>query len=310
MVTTTVDILGTRLFSAAVTPLHADESVDHAALATMLDTDIRRGIEGVYVCGSSGEGVLLSEAERIAIAETAVATAAGRVPVISHVGAMSTGEAIRIAAAAKDAGIAAISMIPPLYYGYSTPDVVRHFRAVIDAVDLPFVLYNIPQFTGRDISEGGFEELLALPQVIGVKHTSRNLYGAERLLHRYPEVTLINGFDEFYLPALSIGARGAIGTTVSLQIDLFLSLRRRFERGDLAGARAVQVRINDTVEAMVEVGVFGAAKYLNGKNSVPLGDCRAPLPALDGAGRARLDVVFAQLQQHIALTAEEDARAV
>lgn len=303
------DILGDRLFTAAVTPMRGDESVDHDALAVMLDTDIRRGVEGLYVCGSSGEGVLLSEDERIAIATTAVSAAAGRVPVVSHVGAMSTGEAIRIASAAKDAGVAAISMIPPLYYGYSTADVVRHFRRVIDAVDLPFVLYNIPQFTGRDISEGGFEDLLALPQVVGVKHTSRNLYGAERLVQRYPAVTLINGFDEFYLPALSIGARGAIGTTVSLQIELFRSLRHRFEANDLAGARAVQVRINDTVEAMVEVGVFGAAKYLGGKNSVPLGDCRAPLPALDDAGRTRLDEVYARLQEHIAVTAEEDARA-
>jgi N-acetylneuraminate lyase len=301
------DILGDRLFTAAVTPMRADESVDHEALAAMLDSDIRRGVEGLYVCGSSGEGVLLSEAERIAIAETAVTAAAGRVPVVSHVGAMSTGEAIRIASAAKDSGVGAISMIPPLYYGYSTVDVVRHFRRVIDAVDLPFVLYNIPQFTGRDISEGGFEELLELPQVVGVKHTSRNLYGAERLVQRYPAVTLINGFDEFYLPALSIGARGAIGTTVALQIDLFRSLRRRFEANDLAGARAVQVRINDTVEAMVAVGVFGAAKYLNGKNSVPLGECRSPLPALDDAGRTRLDEVYERLQAHIAVTAEEDA---
>lgn len=301
-------LLGDRLFTAAVTPMHADERVDHEALASMLDSDIRRGVEGLYVCGSSGEGVLLSEAERIAVAETAVAASAGRVPVVSHVGAMSTGEAIRIATAAKDAGVSAISMIPPLYYGYTTPDVVRHFRSVIDAVDLPFVLYNIPQFTGRDISEGGFDELLALPQVIGVKHTSRNLYGAERILSRYPHLSLVNGFDECYLPALSIGARGAIGTTVSLQIELFLSLRRRFDAGDLAGARAVQVRINDTVEGMVEVGVFGAAKYLGGKNSVPLGECRAPLPSLDDAGRARLDSVFARLQEHIATTAAEDAR--
>lgn len=302
------DVLGTRLFTAAVTPMRADESIDHEALATMLDSDVRRGVEGLYVCGSSGEGVLLSEAERIAVASTAVSAAAGRVPVVSHVGAMSTGEAIRIAAAAKDAGVSAISMIPPLYYGYSTADVVRHFRSVIDAVDLPFVLYNIPQFTGRDISEGGFEELLALPQVVGVKHTSRNLYGAERIIRRYPHLSLVNGFDEFYLPALSIGARGAIGTTVSLQIDLFLSLRRRFLANDLEGARAVQVRINDTVEGMVEVGVFGAAKYLSGRLSVPLGDCRAPLPALDDDGRARLDTVFARLQEHIAVTADEDAR--
>jgi len=303
------DLLGDRLFSAAVTPMAADESVDLDALAAMIEADLARGVEGLYVCGSSGEGVLLSESERKSIARTAVAAATGRAPVVSHIGAMSTGEAIRLAEDAKDAGVTAISMIPPLYYGYSTADVVRHFRAVIDAVELPFVLYNIPQFTGRDISEGGFEELLELPQVVGVKHTSRNLYGAERIIQRYPHLNLINGFDEFYLPALSIGARGAIGTTVGVQIELFLALRRRFTANDLEGARVVQVRINDTVEAMVAEGVFGAAKHLSGKNSVALGDCRRPLPALDEEARSRLDEVWERLQANIALTVAEERDA-
>lgn len=303
------DLLGDRLFSAAVTPMDADESVDLDALEAMIEADLARGVEGLYVCGSSGEGVLLSEAERKRIARTAVAAAAGRAPVVSHIGAMSTGEAIRLAEDARDAGIAAISMIPPLYYGYSTAEVVQHFRAVIDTVDLPFVLYNIPQFTGRDISEGGFEELLELPQVIGVKHTSRNLYGAERIIKRYPHLSLINGFDESYLPALSIGARGAIGTTLGVQIELFLALRRRFDANDLEGARVVQARINDTVEAMVAEGVFGAAKYLGGKNSVPLGDCRRPLPSLDDAARSRLDEVQERLQANIARTVAEERAA-
>lgn len=300
-------LLGDRLFTAAVTPMRADESVDHDALAALLDADIGRGVEGAYVCGSSGEGVNLAEAERVEVTRTAISAAAGRVPVIAHVGAMSTGEAIRLAASAQDAGVGAVSMIPPLYYGYSTADVVAHFRAVIEAVDIPFILYNIPQFTGRDISDGGFEELLELPQVIGVKHTSRNLYGAERIIHRYPHLNLINGFDEFYLPALSIGARGAIGTTVGLQIELFTALRRRFDSGDLAGAREVQVRINDTVESMVAVGVFGAAKYLGGKRSVELGTCRRPLPSLDGTAKEQLDAAWDELQENIAVTLAEEA---
>ncbi|WP_298040127.1 dihydrodipicolinate synthase family protein [uncultured Microbacterium sp.] len=300
-------IIGDRLFSAAVTPMRADESVDHNALGLLIDADLTRGVEGVYVCGSSGEGVNLAESERISVVETAVSAAAGRAPVVAHVGAMSTGESIRLASAAESSGAAAISMIPPLYYGYSTADVVAHFRAVIESVDIPFILYNIPQFTGRDISEGGFEELLELPQVIGVKHTSRNLYGAERIIQRYPHLSLINGFDEFYLPGLSIGAEGAIGTTVGLQIELFVALRRRFAAGDITGARALQARINDTVEAMVEAGVFGAAKYLGGKYSKPLGSCRRPLPELGDDALRSLDEAWDRLQQHIATTRAEEA---
>ncbi|MEZ3160805.1 dihydrodipicolinate synthase family protein [Microbacterium sp. BWT-B31] len=301
------DVIGDRLIAAEPTPMRADESLDLAALESLVEADIARGVEGVYIGGSTGEGVLMSAQERAQLAAAASSAAAGRIPVYVHVGAMSTRESIEIADAAAQAGAAAISMIPPLYYKYSTDDVVAHFRAVIDAVDLPFVLYNIPQFTGRDVADGGFESILELPQVVGIKHTSQNLFGAERLMHRHPRLALINGFDELYLAVRALGARAAIGTTVGLQIDLFRSLRARADRGDLLGARVVQTRINDTVEAMVAVGVFAAAKYLGGKYAGELGVCRRPLPGLDAEGRRRLDAAWDRLVENVETTASEDA---
>lgn len=287
--------------------MNDDESVNYDAFASMVQSDIDRGVEALYVGGSSGEGLLLSESERRELTAVAVSAAEGRVPVYAHVGTMSTREAISLASAAQEAGVAAISMIPPLYYHYSTEDVAQHFRAVIDAVDVPFLLYNIPQFTGRELSAGGYEHLLEDERVIGVKHTSQNLFGAERLIEKYPHLTVINGFDELYLPALSIGASGAIGTTVGIQIELFTSLRQRFARGDVQGARAVQSRINATIEAMVAEGVFGAAKHLASKLSTNLGDCRRPLPNLDDDARRRLDLVWDSLQASISETRREDA---
>ncbi|RXZ49505.1 dihydrodipicolinate synthase family protein [Agromyces fucosus] len=300
-------ILDGRLFAALVTPTRSDESVDLDAFARLADSDITRGVEGLYIGGSSGEGLLLSEAERGELTRTAVEVAAGRVPVVTHVGALSTGESRRLALAAQSAGAAAVSMIPPPYYRYSTDDVAAHFRSVIDSIDVPFLVYNIPQFTGLEISDGGFESILELPQVIGVKHTSNNLYGAERMLQRYPHLTLVNGFDEIYLPALSVGARGAIGTTVGIQIELFRSLRARFERGDMDAARLVQRRINDTVEAMVAANVFGAAKFMSGKRVGELGHCRAPLPRVSDRGIHDLEAAWTRLQADVEATAAEDA---
>lgn len=301
------DVIGERIFAATPTPMRADESVNLDNLAALVDSDIARGVEGVYVGGSTGEGMLLSIDERMAVGREAVRAAAGRVPVIAHVGAMTTREAVRLARAAEETGVAAVSMIPPLYYRYSIEEVTSHYRAVIDAVDTPFILYNIPQFTGRDVVDGGYEELLALPQVVGIKHTSQNLYGAERLVARYPDVALINGFDELYLPAMMMGATASIGTTVGLQIELFRSLRTRAKAGDLAGAHAVQVRINETLDGMIREGVFPAAKYLVGKYAVPCGSCRRPMAPLTSENRAHLDVLWDRLQENIALTTQEDA---
>lgn len=301
------DVIGDRLIVATPTPMRADESVDLDAFARLAEADIARGVEGIYIGGSTGEGLLLTADERIALTRAAVTAAAGRVPVYAHVGAMSTRESIALADAAAEAGAAAISMIPPLYYRYSTEEVIAHFRAVIDAVDVPFILYNIPQFTGRDVADGGYEALLELPRVVGIKHTSQNLFGAERLIQRYPGIALVNGFDELYLAGRAIGARAAIGTTVGLQIALFRSLRTRADRGDLAGARAVQTRINDTIESMVQEGVFGAAKYLAGKYAGEVGACRRPLPALSADAERRLDAVWERLLADVERTAAEDA---
>lgn len=301
------DLIKDRLIVACPTPMHEDESINFDAFAQLADNDIARGVEGLYIGGSTGEGLLLSVAERTNVTKSAVEIAAGRVPVFAHVGAMSTKEAIELASAAQDAGAAAISMIPPLYYRYSTQEVVRHFSDVIDAVEIPFLLYNIPQFTGTDVADGGFESLLESERVIGIKHTSQNLFGAERIINRYPNLKLINGFDELYLPTLSIGSRGAIGTTVGIQIELFQSLRMRFERNDFQGAKVVQTRINDTIEHMVREGVFGAAKYLAGKNLVSLGHCRRPLPRLTQDARRRLDSVAERLAENIHTTKLEDA---
>jgi N-acetylneuraminate lyase len=304
------DVIGERIIAATPTPMRADESVELDNLAALVDIDIARGVEGIYIGGSTGEGMLLSLEERESAARTAVEAAAGRVPVLAHVGAMTTRDAIRLAQAAEEAGVAAVSMIPPLYYRYSTEEVVAHYRAVIDRVGLPFIVYNIPQFTGRDVVEGGYEALLSLPQVVGIKHTSQNLFGAERLVAQYPDVKLINGFDELYLPALMMGATASIGTTVGLQIELFRSLRTRVKAGDLDGARAVQVRINETLDGMIREGVFPAAKYLVGKYAVPCGSCRRPMAALTADNRANLDALWSRLQDSIAATAAEDAARV
>lgn len=303
------DLLGDRLFVAACTPMRDDESVDLDGLATLVNADVDRGVEGVYVGGSTGEGMLLSVDERIDVARTAVQAVGGRAPVIAHVGAMTTSDAVRLARAAETLGVEAISMIPPLYYRYSVEDVIAHYRAVIDAVGIPFIVYNIPQFTGWDIVDGGFDDLLRLSQVVGIKHTSQNLFGAERLIARYPDVRLINGFDELYLPALTIGATAAIGTTIGLQFDLFGSLRARVRRGDFTGARDVQVRINETIDGMVREEVFGATKYLVGKYATDCGRCRRPLRPLPPESLGRLDTLWNRLQENITITAREDAVA-
>lgn len=301
MVTTAAD-LGV-LMAAIATPYDADGAVDTGLLSTLVEDYVSRGVEGIYCCGSSGEGLLLSADERTAVVETAVCAAEGRIPVVAHVGALSTREAIELGRRAQRAGASALSMIPPIYYSFGIEAVLDHYRAVLDAVDLPLIVYNIPQFTGTEFTLETAGELLGDDRVIGLKQTAHNMYALERMKAAFPDKAYINGFDEVFVPALAAGARGTIGTTVGLQVELFRAARRLLDAGDLVGAQRVQSRINHVIAELVAIDVFPAAKYLSGRNAGgagTLGDCRRPFRPLSEAARTRLDALGATLDRFLA----------
>lgn len=290
------------LMAAIATPYDADGDVSTVALSALVDDYVARGVEGIYCCGSSGEGLLLSADERTAVVETAVTSAAGRVPVVAHIGALSTRDAIELGRRAQGAGATAVSMIPPIYYSYGHEAIRDHYRAVMDSVEVPMILYNIPQFTGMEFDVDTAAELLADPRVIGIKHTAHSMFALERMNAAFPDKVYINGFDETFVAATAAGADGAIGTTIGLQIELFVRARSLLANGDLSGAQRVQRMINYVVSELVAVDVFPAAKYLSGRNahgSGSLGPCRLPFRDLSDSDRARLDALADVIDGHL-----------
>lgn len=288
------------IISAVVTPMHADESVNYAALETLAHAQLARGVEGFYCCGSSGEGPLLRFDERKQVLATLVNAAQGKVPVITHVGTPRTQDAVELAKSAEQDGASAVSLVPPYYYKYSREEIIAYYRRVLDAISIPVILYNIPQFTGVELDSLTAEALLGDEQVLGVKHTSHNLYSLERMIARYPDKVFFNGFDEIFLSSLAAGATATVGTTVNLQPELFLALRTAFRQGDIPKAQRLQQQINEVVENLVARGVFQSAKYLAGKGVVDTGPTREPFVALTATQREELDALHQRLQGYIA----------
>lgn len=285
-----------RVFSAIVTPMREDESIDVDVLRELVHRQIARGVEGFYCCGSSGEALLLTSDERETVVRTVVEQVAGRAPVIAHVGTIRTADAIRLTRTAATDGVDAVSLIPPYYYRWTAEEVNRYYQAVIDAAEVPVILYNIPQFTSIAFDKTNAGALLDQDAVIGMKNTAHDMYALERLTTAYPDKVFFNGFDEVYLSALAAGARATVGTTVNIQPELFLRLRAAFDAEDLATARRFQTQINDTVEELVAHGVFQSAKYLAGDADLPTGNCRQPFTPLTTGDRQALD----QLRERIA----------
>ena len=276
-----------RIWSALITPTNEDESVNYDALEQVVKRQIEDGAEGFYCCGSSGEGLLLTPDERKQVLEHVLRAADGRVPVISHVGTIRTRDVIDLARHAMSAGALAVSMIPPYYYKFSMDEIMGYYEDVIRALpDVPAIVYNIPQFTGIEFSKSNASRLLANENIVGIKHTSTNLYSLERMGDAFPGKALINGFDEQFLGALSMGSVATIGTTVNLFAPLFHRVRDAYARGDMAEALRWQREIDRRVEITVGIGIFNAMKYGWTLRGIDCGFCRAPFRPLSAEARA------------------------
>ena len=279
------------VFSALITPFHNDGRLNLDMLAPLAEFELTQGLHGFYVGGSTGEAFLQSTAERQAVLQTFADAVKGRARLIAHVGAIATDEAITLAHTAADAGYDAVSAIPPFYYDFSAAEVLTHYRALADATPLPLVVYNFPAKSARPLSTADLLALLAHPKIIGVKHTSQNLYQLERLKTAAPDAVVYNGFDEMFAGGMAMGADGGIGTTYNVMGGLFVAMYEALRAGQLPQARALQTRANAVIDVLIEVGVFPGTKAMLKLMGVDCGPCRRPFAALSAAQQARIEAI-------------------
>ena len=266
------------IYTALFTPYTADDKVDLKKLRMLLHHEIESGVEGVYCCGSSGEGLLLDTDERKAVIETVADEVGGKLPFIVHTGALSTRTAIDLSRHAEKNGASAVSLIPPIYYHYTMDEIGQYYTDAAAAVNLGVIVYNIPQFTGVSFSKKN--AFLASKKIMGIKHTSMNLYDLERIKQAFPDKIIFNGFDEIYLSAMAAGATATIGTTVNVCPKLFKSIREAFRNKDIEKAQKLQHLLNGLIETLVNTSVFPAAKYCLTLQGIDVGSCRKPFAPL------------------------------
>ncbi|MCF7941282.1 MAG: N-acetylneuraminate lyase [Spirochaetia bacterium] len=283
------------IYAAAITPMHDDGSINERSLREYTRWELEHGAEGLYVCGSSGEGLLLSLSERKKVLEIVLDTVAGTIPVIAHTGTIRTADAVELTRHAKDAGAVAASMIPPYYYSFKIEEIIDYYTDVMRAVDLPLIIYNIPAFTGTAFTVRNCSALLKEPQLAGIKHTSMNLYDLERMKKNFPDKTYFNGYDEVFLSGLAAGADSAIGTTVNIFPEVFKEIRQSFQNGDMEKASLFQHKVNDLVELFVDMGIFNAVKYVFTLRGIPCGSCRKPFKPLSELQKSTIKQYIASM---------------
>ena len=281
------------IFSALVTPFKPDGALNLDRLAPLAEFELAQGLHGFYVGGSTGEAFLQTAAERKAVLVEFSKAVKGRAKLIAHVGAISTDEAIGIGRAAADAGYDAVSAIPPFYYDFSAAEVLAHYRALAEATPLPLIVYNFPAKSARPLSTPDLLALLEHPKIIGVKHTSQNLYQLERLKSAAPQAVIYNGYDEMFVGGVAMGADGAIGTTFNVMGRLFVRIFDALKAGDLPTALVLQSRANAVIDVLVEVGVFPGTKAMLKILGLDCGPCRRPFAELTPTQLARVEAIVA-----------------
>lgn len=281
------------LIAATYTPLQPDGTLDCEAIGPVAERLLADGIDGLFVCGSTGEGPSLSTAERMRVAEGYLAAAGGQVPVIVHVGHDSLAEAAALAAHAARNGADAIAAMPPCYFPVRDAATIVECCAVVaaGAPDLPFYYYHIPSMTGVavDVTEVLEQAGGRISNFAGVKYTANTLHEFQECVAveggRYD---MLSGYDELLLPALVAGARAAVGSTFNVAAPLYRSVIDAFDAGNIEQARHEQLRAVTMIRTLMKYPFHPAMKAVMGMLGTPCGQCRPPLPRLTSSQIAAL----------------------
>lgn len=197
---------------AMPTPMEASGAIDLVALPRLVTWLIGKGVDGLFVCGTTGEGPLLDDGERVAVTRSAVDAASGQVPIVAQVGATTTTRTTELARRCADAGADALAVVTPYYFRYREEELKTHYAAVAAAVpDHPVLAYNIPALTGNALTPSVVRGLRTLPNLVGMKDSTGDEYGLLQLAEAGgPAFRLIVGADLLVLEVLAMGWAGMI----------------------------------------------------------------------------------------------------
>lgn len=270
------------LFSALLTPFDKNGNIMFDSLKKLVDFNIENGIDGFYVGGSTGEGLLLTNEERKQIFGCVKEAAGGRVTLIAHVGTISTDAAIDMARCAEKLGYDAVSAVAPFYYGFPLEAVLGYYNDIANSTELPVIVYNFPDSGGFSFTKDVANELFRNEKFIGIKHTSSDMFALQRFKQLDRDIVVYNGFDETLLAGLAMGADGAIGSTYNFMGKKFKKIMTDFMQGRLAEAQKGQNEADEIISEMIKYGVFQSEKAVLTEMGIDMGECRKPfLPITD-----------------------------
>ncbi len=249
---------------------------------------IDKGVQGLYVNGSSGECIYQSVEDRKQILEAVMEVAKGKLTIINHVACNNLKDSVELARHSEELGVDAIAAIPPIYFRLPEYSIAAYWNGISAAApNTDFIIYNIPQLAGVSLTPSLYKEMLKNPRVVGVKNSSMPVQDIDTFVTLGGEdYVVFNGPDEQFLGGRLMGAKGGIGGTYGAMPELFLRLNQLIADKDLETARQLQATINTIIGKLVSghghmYAVIKEVIRIN--DGLDIGSVREPLTALTEA---------------------------
>lgn len=282
-------------FTALVTPF-ANGEIDEEAYRAHIEWQIEQGIHGVVPCGTTGESATMSHAEHKRVISICVDQVKGRVPVLAGAGSNNTREAIELTRYAKEAKADGALLITPYYNKPTQAGLMAHFKAIAEAVSMPFVLYNVPGRTSVNLLPATMATLFKqLPDVVGIKEATGNLTQVSEVLEFCGrDLALLSGDDFTILPTLAIGGCGVISVISNVIPKMTADLCNAWFAGDLAKAQELHYATAPICRAMfIETNPIPAKTSLGLMGRIKP-ELRLPLVPMSADNEAKLKKILAE----------------
>lgn len=278
------------MYSALLTGFSDQEELDERRQRNIVEYNLKQGLAGLYVGGSTGESGLMSTDElyeQQGIVQDATKDAGAKL--IAHVGQPSLRDSIRLAKNAERLGYDALSALPPHSYKFTSDEIFHYYKALAAATDLPLIVYEVPGRIGRESTVEELSNILHLPGVAGIKFSSMNLFVLAQLRKYHQDKVIYFGSDEAFMTGALSGADGGIGSTYNVFGKLYVALNDAVAAADITLTRRLQRISQDYVEILFRTGVMPGVKLSLQHLGVDCGPCRAPFRVLSDTAKTDLE---------------------
>lgn len=277
------------ILPAIITPFDVEGNVDFDLLRDIVRFQIDKGVHGFFVCGTVGEGPLMSIEQRKSVAEAVVREAKGKVPVIVHVGTTNTAESVELAKHAESIEANAVGAVTPYFFKPDLEGLIMHYRLISEAVRIPTFVYNIPQQTGFNLTPEIFRKLCSIENIHGIKDSSGSLSQIQEIIETAPKhVTVINGADDILLAALLVGVNAEISGVANVAPEILVELYENFREGNYKKALELQRKTNVLRRILYEWSSIPSIKAALELRGIKAGMPKKPLRPLKQEEISRL----------------------